>query len=351
MSQLTSAVKETVLPDGGHRSRSPEAALELLLDLLTLDDVLLQRGREVPQPLTRALDRLQGAVRFFTLGDGRLACFQGGEASDPSRIGIARVHEDAELKPFGFAPHSRYQRLAGRKIQAIADAGPPASGPWSLAACAQPLAFEVTGGEDRLITNSGWSPEAIGPQALRLTPGGSTIGLGEESAGDLLSNWAARTLGPRLVNAAGRVDARRNESAGGVWIELSHDAWLRRFALAHERRLFLDAQTDELRGEDRLAPTGEGPAAVVPYVARFHLHPETSATVQPDGRSVVLTGASGSRWWFRNDAADVVLEPSVHFVDGAPQRTEQIVLRGTVRGDGGARVRWKLAPGEGRPPP
>jgi uncharacterized heparinase superfamily protein len=145
------------------------------------------------------------------------------------------------------------------------------------------------------------------------------------------------------------VDARRNESPGGVWIELAHDGWLRRYSVVHERRLFLDAQTDELRGEDRLMPSsGEGsPAAVVPYVARFHLHPETSAVVQPDGRSVVLTGASGGRWWFRNDAADVVLEPSVHFVDGAPQRTEQIVLRGTVRGDGGARVRWKLSPGGG----
>ena len=351
LTRLATALPVTVLPDGGHRTRSPQAALELLLDLLTLDDVLLQRGREAPVPVSRAIDRLGAAVRFFTLGDGRLACFQGGEASDPSRIDIARVHEDAELKPFGFAPHSRYQRLAGRKIQAIADAGPPATGPWSLAACAQPLAFEVTGGEDRLITNGGWSPDANGPQALRLAAAGSTIGLGEDSPGELLSTWAARTLGTRLVNGAGRVDARRNESVGGVWIELAHDGWVRRYAVAHERRLFLDAQTDELRGEDRLAPVAGGPAAVVPFVARFHLHPETAAAVQPDGRSVVLTGASGARWWFRNDAADVVLEPSVHFVDGAPQRTEQIVLRGTVRGDGGARVRWKLAPGDGRSTP
>jgi uncharacterized heparinase superfamily protein len=47
--RLERALDATVLPDGGHRSRSPEAALELLLDLQTLDDLLLQRGREAPK--------------------------------------------------------------------------------------------------------------------------------------------------------------------------------------------------------------------------------------------------------------------------------------------------------------
>ncbi|MDZ4375567.1 MAG: heparinase, partial [Phenylobacterium sp.] len=47
---LTSALKTTVLDDGGHASRSPEAGLELLLDLLTLDDALAQLSEPTPQP-------------------------------------------------------------------------------------------------------------------------------------------------------------------------------------------------------------------------------------------------------------------------------------------------------------
>ncbi|HEX8570525.1 MAG TPA: heparinase II/III family protein [Caulobacteraceae bacterium] len=351
LSQLASAVKETVLADGGHRSRSPEAALELLLDLLTLDDVLLQRGKEAPQPLARALDRLQGAVRFFTLGDGRLACFQGGETSTRERVAAARLHDDAEAaKPFGFAPHSKYQRLAGRDLQVIIDAGPPAAGPWSVTACAQPLAIEVAGGGDRLITNGGWSPDASGPQAWRLSAAASTVTVAEGSPGAPLSGWALRTLGPRLVDGPPRVEARRNEAAGGVWIEVSHDGWVREFGLIHERRLFLDPVTDELRGEDRLAPSVGGKhAAMTPYAARFHLHPDVKATLARDGRSVLLTGPSGRSWWFRNDAAEITLEPSAHFQNGLPQRTEQIVLRGTARGERGGRVRWKISAAESPP--
>src|SRR5262249_12844920 len=73
-------------PDGGHASRPPEAGLELLFDLLTLDDALGQRGRPPPEALTRAIDRLSSSVRFFTLADGCLAAFQGGEAVEPRRI-------------------------------------------------------------------------------------------------------------------------------------------------------------------------------------------------------------------------------------------------------------------------
>ena len=349
LTRLASAVQVTVLPDGGHRSRSPQAALDLLLDLLTLDDVLLQRGREAPTPVSRAMDRLGAAVRFFTLGDGRLACFQGGEALDPARLQPAQLDEHA-AKPFGYAPHSRYQRLTGHKLHAIIDAGPPAPGPWSTASCAQPLAFEVTGGTDRLITNCGWSPDASGPQALRLTASGSTITLGDGSAGEILTNWAARTLGSRLVSGPSRVDARRNEAPGGAWIDVNHDGWQRAFGLIHERRLFLDTGTDELRGEDRLLPTEGHPPAVVPWIARFHLHPDVTASFWNDERSILLCGGSGD-WWFRNDAAQVTLEPSVHFVDGMPQRTQQIVLHGTVRGETGARVRWKISPAEGPPTP
>jgi uncharacterized heparinase superfamily protein len=86
-------------------------------------------------------------------------------------------------------------------------------------------------------------------------------------------------------------------------------------------------------------------------VARFHLHTDVEASFWNDGRSILLVGRSGRDWWFRNDAPEVTLEPSVHFVGGLPQRTQQIVLRGTVRGDGGARVRWKVSPAEGPPAP
>jgi len=347
--RLARTLAETVLPDGGVKTRSPEAGLELLFDLQTLDDVLLQRGREAPAEVARAIDRLSASLRFFAMGDGALAAFHGGEAADAVRVAAATQAEEGG-KAYGYAPHAGYHRLVGGALQLLVDAACPPRGVWSFAGCAHPLALEVSAGRDRLIVNPGWSPNATGPQALRLTGAGSTASLGDASAGRPLTGLAARVLGPRLVDGPSRVEARRNENEGGVWLELAHDGWAGRFGLIHERRLFLAQTTDELRGEERFTPSAEPRArkGLVAFAVRFLLHPEVQVSLARDKRSALLRGPSERGWWFRNDAQEVILEPSVYFHRGQPRRTVQIVLRGHI-GEKAARVRWKLTPVEPEP--
>jgi uncharacterized heparinase superfamily protein len=295
--------------------------------------------------MNHSIDRLTQASRFFTLGDGRLAAFQGGEAASPDRVRAALAHDDGEGRVQSALPHTGYERLVGRTLLVMVDAALPAKGDFSLTACAQPLAMEITAGGDRLIVNAGWSPDAQGPQALRLTQGGSTAGLGDAAAGRILSGITAKGLGPRLVRGPTRIEAHRQENEGGLWLELSHDGWVERFGLVHERRLFLDPRMDELRGEDRFEPASDTPLGRHPlsYAVRFHLPPEVQVSLARDKRSVLLRGASNRGWWFRNDAPDVLLEASTEFQDRHARRGAQIVLKGPVSG-AGVRVRWKLTP-------
>jgi uncharacterized heparinase superfamily protein len=163
-----------------------------------------------------------------------------------------------------------------------------------------------------------------------------------------LRGFSAGVLGPQLSGAVRAVHARRHEAPGALWLEMAHDGWVERFGLRHERRLYLDIEADELRGEDRftpLAPKG-GPQArrFVPFMVRFHLHPDVQAQIARDRKSVLLrTDGDDRGWWLRNDAVEVVLEPSVHYRLGQPRRSQQIVLRGQARIAEGARLRWKLS--------
>ncbi len=346
--RLEKLIARTVLPDGGHVSRSPEAGMELMLDLLALDDGLEQRGVQTPEPILAAVDRLKAALRFFTLPDGRLACFQGGEESDTARIAAARAADEAgQAAPPAEAPYVGYQRLVGKTIQVMMDVGRPAPDPYSITACAQPGAIEVVCGSDRLITNSGWSPRAARSQALRLTDGGSTVALAHESAGSPLGGWMGRMLGPRLAGGARHAGARRAVTDTGVWVDFTHDGWAA-LGLKHDRRLYLDLAADELRGEDQFTPTGPaGAARVIPYAVHFHLPPEVEAVVARDNKSVLLRGPSSKGWWLRNDAVDVRVEPAVHFRGGQQLSSRQVVLLGHLRADRGGRVRWKLTAVEG----
>ncbi len=341
-----------VLADGGHATRSPEAGVELLFDLLTLDDALGQRGRPSPESLSRAIDRLSTATRFFTLGDGHLAAFHGGEAIAPAHIAAALAHDDAGPRPLNAAPHSGYQKMVGGSLEVIADCGRPPAGALSVSACAQPAALEIVCAKDRLITSCGWSPEAAGAHAFRLSDAASTVSVGDGSAGRPLSGFRARALGAWLVDGATQVEAKRHDDVGGVWLDIVHDGW-RHVGLTHARRLFLDAVNDELRGEDSLTPiaaepgAADGPRRYLPFAVRFHLHPEARASIARDGKSVLIRGPNNIGWWLRNDAVDVAIAPTAHFDHGLARKAGQVVLKSQVRPEVGAKIRWKLTRAEG----
>jgi len=345
LERLNEALALTVLSDGGHASRSPQAGVNLLLDLLTLEDGLAQRGCPAPEEMGRALDRLATSLRVLAMPDGRLPCFQGGEAGEAAHLEAARRGSPLTDGPAGGSlPQTGYEKLTGPSLTVMVDAQAPAAGAWSEAACAQPAAIEIYCGRDRLITNCGWSPIASGPEAMRLTTTGSTVCVGEGSAGYLARGRIGKQFNARLKSGPTRVTARRQENPQGVWLEISHDGWEPDWGLIHERLLYLDRAADKLRGEDRLAPAHPSSSArMAPIAVRFHLHPSVKASLARDRKSVLIQGPTTPGWWLRNDAQDVSIEHSVHYENGQPRRSTQVVLRSHVSTSEGGKIRWKLA--------
>ena len=354
---LAGALRVTVGPDGGHASRNPEAGLSLLLDLLTLTDALAQVSEPAPEAASTAVQRLTAALRLLTLPDGRLASFQGGGPGDAATIAAARAHDDASngsesegdpTPTTGMVAGLRV--IHGALLTVVADTASPAHGAWGESACAQPMALEICCGRDRIITGCGWTPRSSDRQGLRLTPGHSTLTLGEQSLGDPLGGWKADLLGARLIGRPIHVGYEHREAEGAVWLEMEHDGWAVPFGLLHQRRLYLDQRLDELRAEERLHPAPSHleeevvRAIAAPYAVRFHLEPGVQASLARDRRSILLRGHSGRGWWFRTDGPDVAIEPSVHVDDGLTRRSLQIVVRGSARTDAETKIRWKLSP-------
>ena len=344
---LPAALDRTIGLDGGHAGRSPEAGLELLLDLLTLDDALSQISESTPDAVRSAIQRLTVALRLQTLPDGRLITMQGGGPSTPARVAAGRAHDEAS----GEAPSGTVAgiaRIRSPLLTIAADVAPPARGVWSAAACAQPMALEIVCGKDRLVTGCGWTPRMPDRQGLRLAPGHSTLTLGDASTGEPLGGWRGELLDHRLVGRPLHVVVDQRDGEGAVWLEVEHDGWVHDYGLLHQRRLYLDQRLDELRAEERLHPA-PGQREVVraiaaPYAVRFQLEPGVQASLARDRRSILLRGHSGRGWWFRTDGPDVAIEPSVHIDEGLTRRSLQIVVRGSARTDSETKIRWKLSP-------
>ena len=78
----------------------------------------------------------------------------------------------------------------------------------------------------------------------------------------------------------------------------SHDGYLRRFGLIHERRWTIHADGGRLTGRDRLVTTDRASPANANYAIRFHIHPSTTLTQIWDGAGVLLETPGGAKLAF-----------------------------------------------------
>ena len=361
---VTRELDRQLLPDGGHVSRNPQIQLDLLADLVALRDALMARDVEVPGTILNAVDRAMPMLRFFRHGDGRMAQFNGADEGATGALDAVLAHDDANGRPFGFAPHSGFQRAAAGRTLVVVDAGAPPQPADAQQAHAGCLSFEMSAGRHRLVVNCGPShaagdtPNAAAwSDAARATAAHSTVTVADTSSARILqARWLRRILGPRLVDGPRLVESRRTEEERGVWLEMRHDGYVRRFGLEHERRVFLSADGDDFRGEDTLFRLRPPPAPwwdpfgitsreepQESFAIRFHLHPDVRASLAHDGTTVLALLPNGDGWQFRASGnADMTLEETVYMGQpGPPRRARQIVVTHHVfRGE--AHVKWSF---------
>jgi uncharacterized heparinase superfamily protein len=326
---LRRALDASLHEDGGLISRSPLEQLALVELLSQLRAVYMSARRQMPEDLAEALSGSVAALLAVTLGDEALSSWQGGNMGSKRRLAAAIEGSGVTARPLRQARGWGYQRLAAKKSVAVFDAAPPPASRALSGGCASTLAFEFSDGAERLVVNCG----GVGPRTsalppdlirgLRTTAAHSTLILGDRNSTAIHEDG---TLG----KGVGQVELSRDETAGTTIVEASHDGYVRRFGLVHQRQLTLTADGLELRGEDRLLPEGRRrrsePTA---FAVRFHLAPALEVTSTADGQGALLRIRGGAVWQFRCRGGALAIEDSLS-VDGEarPHSSLQLVITG-----------------------
>ncbi|WP_316014380.1 heparinase II/III family protein [Roseobacter sp. HKCCA0434] len=343
---------EGIGPDGGLRSRNPEELLEVFALLIQADRAQRAAGHPGDAAVEEAIARIAPTLRALRLGDGALGRFNGGARGAEGLIDRSLAESGVRTPPQGEAAMGYARMRAGRTVL-LMDAGATPAGIGGLRAHAGALSFEMSAGRRPLIVNQG-PGDAFGPdwrRHARETGAHSTVQIGEASMArfapaSVFGCLDTETLedGPKAVTLERAVDR------SGHWLLASHDGWVASHGLTHERRLFMTPDGAELRGEDtlsaqstreraRFARMREG--AAIDWCARFHLHPDVEAELDPGGEAVRLSLRSGEVWIFRQSGGALSLEPST-YLDGRrlnPRLTQQIVVR-TAAMDYASRINW-----------
>lgn len=341
--KLAAELNRQVLPDGGHISRNPSAILELLLDLLPLRQTYLSRDIVPPAEIIGAIDRMLPMVRFFRHGDGDFALFNGMGRTPIGAISSVLAYDDTLGKHAEQAPHSGYQRLEGGKTQVLMDAGKPPPSSISSRAHGGCLSFELSYGNQRIITNCGTSAAMREEwrHAARLTAAHSTLSIDGASSVQFLGGKDNNVHGSPIVGGVKSVQLKREAVDDGVMVEARHDGY-RALGLLHTRRLTLSADGLELEGQDRMTRSATFFSRTRAYAIRFHIHPSIAAELDRDGRTVVLTPPNGERWLFSAASSTPRLDESVFLADPKGARnTSQIVFTGQCGNE--AVVKWRLS--------
>jgi uncharacterized heparinase superfamily protein len=139
------------------------------------------------------------------------------------------------------------------------------------------------------------------------------------------------------------VPAARTDSPGIQGFVASHDGYVSRFGLYHERELALSAEGNILEGSDRFfrsrgaraTDNGRDHVAV-----RFHLHPSVGLFRDREER-MVLKGPGSDLWVFTCAEVEPAVEDSIFFAGLAgPQKSRQIVL--SFKASQIPEVNWRL---------
>ena len=229
------------------------------------------------------------------------------------------------------APQSGFQRLQAGQSLVLVDTGKPPPHGFDGEAHAGTLSFELSHGRERIIVNCGGyrGDKAAWRRVARSSAAHSVLVVRDTNSTEIRADGS-------LGRGPNSVRCERAEEGGHQWIAAAHDGYRPRFGVTYARELYLAADGEDLRGEDKL--TGRSGA---PFAVRFHLHPTVEASLIEDGGGARLRLASGAVWRLRAAGADMGLGESIYLGTGELQKNQQIVLSGTT-GPSGATVRWAI---------
>ena len=342
---LIEELRRQILEDGGHVSRSASVLADLILDLLPLGQCFHSRGRQPPEEISASVKKSLGFLRFMRLGDGMLARFNGVSTGSPATVATVLGYSGSDLEVPATARASGYVRLERGDTVIVADVGSPPPLEMATEAQAGALSFELSSRQYLVLANGGFPGPADQSwvAAARATASHNTLVLAETSSSRLVRHPQLEAMiGGMPIKGPDNVFSASGDKDGHVFINTSHDGYLKRFGLIHSRHLSLSADGNTLEGVDALRPP-KGQLRLktdLPYAIHFHLHPDCLCTLdQPTVCRVKLP--DGRVWIFSTKDAALTIEESIFYVDSAgPRPSLQIVLRGTTFGE--TDVHWSM---------
>ena len=308
--------------------------------IMPLRQAIISRDVVPSDAMIGAIDRIMPMLRFFRMGDGTFAKFNGMGQTPIDLVSTMLAFDDAKGTPVLNAQHSGYQRVEAGRTVLVMDTGasPPQNVSGDMhAGC---LSFELSDGADRMIVNCG-SANNINIQddqsisvISRSTAAHSTLSINEMSSCRFLPQQKYKHLaGTPVLSGPRNVQSRRDFKHEYTMVAAAHDGYVAHFSVRHRRDIWLNATGTTLTGHDTLLDRNDGAISQTSrhtFQLRFHLDSNVAAQASSDN-TIDIRLPSGQRWLFTCESHPVKLADTINISDVYGTKPAfQIFLEGSL---------------------
>jgi len=315
------------------KSRSIRQLIFYLKYFVLIRELLKESLNEIPEYLDEIIFYLGKAYDFSWGSLKKSLLFNGNFENDNSDF-------DKYLKLYRYNFKSNTQELAGYSILKnknsilAMDTGSNPDKKFSENYQSGPLSFEFFFQGNKLISNSGYYQDH-NHQLNRIsksTATHSTVIIDNSS----VCNFTKTKNGSNIINKGFKTFNKNIISEKKFWsIKGSHDGYLSKYGIIHERTIEFYPEKNKIIGKDKLIKKNNFKSSN--FEIRFHLMPDTKVTKTQDNKSVLIE-LENSGWRFFSSHGDIGIETGLYFgnkntfkenqnifISGVTQKDDQIV--------------------------
>ena len=315
------------------KSRSIRQLIFYLKHFILIRELLKESLNEIPEYLDEIIFYLGKAYDFFWGSLKKNLLFNGNHESDQSDF-------DKYLKLYRYKFNNNAKELGGYSILKnknsilAVDIGSNPEKKFSENYQSGPLSFEFFFQENKLICNSGYYQDH-NHQLNRIsksTATHSTLILDNSS----VSTFKKNKKGPNIINNVFKTFNNNTVYEKNYWsIRSSHDGYLSKYGVIHERNLEFYTDKIKIIGKDKLIKKKNFKSSN--FEIRFHLMPNTKVTKTQDDKFILIE-LKNSGWKFFSNYGHIGVETGLYFgnkntyvenqnifITGVTQKEDQLI--------------------------
>ena len=336
LSILKKIIKSSIDDHGFNKSRNIKQLIFYLKYFIIIREWFKESQSIIPEYIDETIFYLGSSYAFIWKNIGTDIFFNGNYNSKNSDF-------DQYLKRFGYTFKNDLNELAGyailknKKIILAMDIGSSPNKNFSADYQCGALSFEIFSNQKKLITNSGYFSD----KKNKLNKLSKSTALHSTLIIEDFSTCSSKKNNNNfLIDRGLKVSKKNIVYEKDYWkISGSHDGYLQKFGIIHEREIQFYPEQTKFVGIDKILR--KNPDKEIKFDVRFHLFPDSKVMKTQNNKSILIE-LKDEGWKFSCDNFNINIDNSLYFGNKNSYKYNQNIFVSGINKGNEQIIKWEI---------